>query len=170
MMADASRRGSRPPAFAAIQCSARSSTIGKPAMGLVGVDRPGADGKVSPSAAQTSVVVLRLLRLSTVSPQPPSGFAWAANQAWPFWTVAPSRASSDNKAFRSGAASTIRRAQTAVAVDRALVASSPTQWPEGSISASKAAVAWELAAAMESRKSMGNSKRRPIGAARLTPG
>ena len=73
------------------------------------------------SARGQSMVVEMLLKLLTVSPQPPSAFWFAASQARP-----PS--------MRRGVrlrASTRARALTATAVERADVDSSPTQWPSG---------------------------------------
>ena len=76
-------------------------------------------------AAQQTAVALMLLRLRTLSPQPPSGLALAASQPRPC---------SMRPWCRSRPVSA--SAETAVAVDSALLHSSPSQWPLGSRHAS----------------------------------
>ena len=75
-----------------------------------------------PNAAQQSVVVLMLLKLSVVSPQPPSAFACAASQSRPQEMCGAVRGEPDWPC-RSQSVS----AHTAVAVDSALLESSPVQ-------------------------------------------
>jgi hypothetical protein len=79
------------------------------------------------------MVVEMLLRLFTVSPQPPSAFWCAASQDRPAAMRGP------NEPWAAVAFRTRERALTAVAVDRAEVESSPTQWPSGVRSARRAA-------------------------------
>ena len=74
-----------------------------------------------------------LLKLSTVSPQPPSAFWCAASQAHAAGDQLASNAPWTDVAFCVRA-----RALTAVAVDRAEVESSPIQWPSGVRSARRA--------------------------------
>src|SRR5690349_19005007 len=78
----------------------------------------------TPRAAQQRVVVLILLRLRMVSPQPPSAFTLAASHARPpeIWLAACAAPDCPNRPA-------IVSAQMAVAVERALLESSPDQWP-----------------------------------------
>src|SRR5437016_3649 len=78
-----------------------------------------ASGQI-PKAAQTTVVVLRLLRLQIVSPQPPSAFAWLASQDRPFSISKSYRASAGLHSRFANASAT-----TAVAVESALADSLP---------------------------------------------
>src|SRR5438477_9579531 len=104
MMAGAKRSGSVLPALAAIQVSARSMTSANGA----------ADPPHAPNAAQQRVVVLKLLTLRTVSPQPPSALTCSASHSRPL-------------AIRMASLSVLRArlkmasAVTAVAVERALL-------------------------------------------------
>ena len=86
--------------------------------------------RAAPNAAQQSAVVLMLLLLCTVSPQPPSAFCVRASHPSPRRIMSPS-------ASRPSCAS----ATTAVAVESALLESSPTQCPSAVSSPSSAAVA-----------------------------
>src|SRR5205807_4767776 len=86
---------------------------------------PSAPG-TTPNAAQHSVVVLMLLRLNGVSPQPPSALTLRASQSRPLETrSAECGVRSEGSCFFSTTAS----AQTAAAVESALLESSPAQWP-----------------------------------------
>ena len=85
--------------------------------------------RAAPNAAQHSAVVLMLLLLCTVSPQPPSAFCVCASHFNPPRIKPPS-------ASRPTCAS----ATTAVAVESALLESSPTQCPAAVSSASSASV------------------------------
>src|SRR3990172_6163092 len=90
----------------------------------------------APNAAQHRVVVLMLLRLAVVSPQPPSEFWCAASQ------LRPARIrDADREEVERAAFATVASAVTAVAVERALLDNSPTQWPSGVRAASNSAVA-----------------------------
>src|SRR5438034_11688315 len=71
----------------------------------------------APKAAQQRVVVLRLLRLRLVSPQPPSSLTWPANHSKPPWISASASGPTPPGSRRRSA-----RAVTAVAVDNALLA------------------------------------------------
>src|SRR5213083_3051869 len=76
-----------------------------------------------PNAAQHNVVVLGLLRLSVVSPQPPSALVWRASQSKPVEMRSAERGVRDE----GSCFSTRLSAQTAVAVESALLESSPAQ-------------------------------------------
>ena len=99
-MTFASGAGSNVPALSRIHASARC------------VD----SGLSFPSAAQQRHVVLMLLKLIGVSPQPPSAFWFATNQS------IPPRIIGANSGFELSL-----NVKTAVAVDNALGESSPTQ-------------------------------------------
>src|SRR5258706_4707342 len=120
-MARASVSGSRDPAAPASHRSA-AATAAAPCA-------PATD-----SAAQQSAVVLMLLKLSTVSPQPPSAFWWAMSHAIP---CATNVEFSEDPVSRSK----IDRANSAVAVERALLESSPSQWPSAVRDSSRRRVA-----------------------------
>src|SRR4051794_26729092 len=77
------------------------------------------------------MLVEMLLTLRSVSPQPPSAFWCAASQAMPAVMMASKRGAAAECFW------TRERAQTAVAVERADVESSPVQWPCGLRSASR---------------------------------
>src|SRR5438067_7244003 len=110
MIAGATFSGSVPPARCVNQHAASPTTLRYLSAA------PGA----APNAAQQSVVVLMLLRLSGVSPQPPSGLACRASQSKPFEIR-----SADCGVRPEGVCfSTMLSAQTAVAVERALLESS----------------------------------------------
>src|ERR1043166_6293416 len=112
MIAAARRSGSIPPARFVSQRSAPST-----------VNRYGSFAPLTaPNAAQQSAVVLRLLRLRTVSPQPPPEFECSTNHVSPAKTC---RCTSEHGTQDSR--STIASAVIAVAVERALLESSPVQ-------------------------------------------
>ena len=115
-MAAASASASRPPALAVSQARVAAS---------VWAQLPSAAVK----AAQTSTVVLRLLGLPTVSPKPPSGFRVPTSHPVPLATRVLQVASSPRSSRPSPSRSSRARARTAVAVDRALLDNSPSQWP-----------------------------------------
>src|SRR5688572_11621689 len=79
-----------------------------------------------PSAAQHRTVVLRLLALRMVSPQPPSELTWRASQSSPRRTRVSCEDRPSSRSWKS-------RAKAAVAVERALVESSPSQCPPSAL-------------------------------------
>src|SRR5438876_5381013 len=103
----------------------------------------------APNAAQQSVVVLMLLRLSVVSPQPPSALTWRASQSRPRPMRSAERAVRNAGLFFSTTAS----AQVAVAVESALLESSPVQWPSGARRASNSPRAFSSASRSRWEKS-----------------
>src|SRR5947207_5284239 len=131
MMAGAKWLDSVLPALAAIQVPARSMTSADWAAGP----------PAAPKAAQQSVVVLKLLTLRTVSPQPPSALTCSASHSRPL-------------AIRMASLSVLRArlkmasAVIAVAVERALLESSPVQSPSALRASSNAVVALPSARAM----------------------
>src|SRR5258706_12860911 len=115
------------PALAAIQASARSMTSANLVVshsdveGTVSPLTPALSplrGEADPNAAQQRVVVLKLLTLRTVSPQPPSALTCSASHSRP---LAIRMASLSVLIARSKMASAV----IAVAVERGLLESCP---------------------------------------------
>src|SRR5687768_12328104 len=79
-------------------------------------------------AARHRAVVLMLLRDWVVSPQPPSGFWWVRSQWMPLSISGGREGCGEWRLARW-------RAKVAVAVERALLESSPSQCPSGVLAA-----------------------------------
>ena len=102
------------------------------------------------NAPHTKSVVLMLLKLLTVSPQPPSEFWFSINQSLP--RTIRSRIVSRMRASRLWQSQRwASNAQTAVAVESALLDSSPSQYP------------WALRASNSDRRALAKRASKDVG-------